>query len=43
MAEPEAGNADAAMDPPKIYELREAVTGALLDAYMSPLRRRMKK
>ena len=34
MAEPEAGNADAAMDPPKIYELREAVTGALLDAYM---------
>jgi hypothetical protein len=33
-AEPEPGNPDAAMDPPKIYELREGVSGALLDAYM---------
>merc|ERR1719482_693901 len=33
-AEPEPGNPDAALDPPKIYELREGVSGALLDAYM---------
>merc|ERR1719197_2251897 len=33
-AEPEAGNPDALADPPKIYELREFNSGALLDAYM---------